>query len=235
MRIARSIISLVAIMAVFYAPAADRPPFNDKLQPEAECEVPVNILHPTQFSVGWREVHMRSSKLAQLKPAKLAKYLEEHIVPIVIGPKGVPFILDYHHLIAALIESGIRKSVPARVVDNLAHATENEFWKQMRERQRVHPYDEHGNGPLSVILLPAHVKELKDDPWRSLACAVREAGGYEKHDEIAYADFKWADFFRANVPFENTDAGFAAAVHKGIEAARSPAAGNLPGYLGKVP
>ena len=187
---------------------AERPPFDAKLQPGAECEVPVSMLHPTQFTIGWREVHMRAGKLAQMKPSKLVKYLDEHTVPIVIGPQGVPYILDHHHLVAAIIESGIRKTVPSKVMSNSAEAGVEEFWKQMRERGQVHPYDEQGNGPISVTLLPATVKDLKDDPWRSLAWAVREAGGYAKHDDIAYADFKWANFFRAHVPYENTDAVF---------------------------
>ena len=226
-----SALTLLLALASYFSPcAAERPPCDVKLQPGAECEVAVNLLHPTQFAIGFREVHIRAGKIAQMKPSKLKKYLEERIVPLAISPHGAPYILDHHHFVAAIIESGIRKTVPAKIMSNAAEASEDEFWKLMRERQWVHPYDEKGNGPVSVTLLPASVTGLKDDPLRSLAWAVREEGGYERHDEIAYADFKWANFFRQHITFEDTDAGFSAAIQNALHLAKTPAAKNLPGY-----
>ena len=213
----------------------ERPLYEPTMEPGAECEVPLELLHPTQFTIGWREVRMRAAKLAEKKKGKLASYLEEHIVPIVIGPKGEPYILDHHHLVASLLEKKIRPTVPARIVANERGTGDYEFWKMMREHLWVHPYDEKGRGPISVTLLPASVTGLKDDPYRTLAWAVREEGGYDKHDEIPYADFKWASFFRAHLPFEDTAAGFAAAVPKAVELAKSPTAKALPGYLGAAP
>jgi hypothetical protein len=45
--------------------------------------------------------------------------------------------------------------------------------------------------------LPASVKDLSNNPFRSLAGAVRESCGFEKGDENSsgedYLEFQWAD------------------------------------------
>jgi hypothetical protein len=74
------------------------------------------------------------------------------------------------------------------------------------------------------------VKGLVDDPYRSLAGYVRNAGGYVKTDAV-FAEFLWADFFRHRVRIGPGRAGFEAAVQRAMALAHDPAAGELPGFL----
>src|SRR5438874_990887 len=101
----------------------------------------------------------------------------------------------------------------------------------MDARHWVHPIDAAGKHH-AVDALPAHVKELVDDPYRSLAGYVRDAGGYEK-SPTAYAEFQWADFFR-RVRIGSGRDGFEAAVRQALELAHSAAASTLPGFLRAV-
>jgi hypothetical protein len=80
--------------------------------------------------------------------------------------------------------------------------------------------------------MPKHVYELEDDPYRSIAGLVREAGGYEK-TTVPLEEFRWADLFRAFIAAPATDDEFDAAVRRGIDIARSESAIGLPGFLGK--
>jgi hypothetical protein len=88
----RTFFSGIVFLALFRPQAlvAERPSFDLDLQAGAECKIPVTALHPTQMSVGRREVHLRADKMRNMKTGKLDKYLDEHIVPIVIGPRGAP-------------------------------------------------------------------------------------------------------------------------------------------------
>ncbi len=77
--------------------------------------------------------------------------------------------------------------------------------------------------------LPKHIDQLRDDPYRSLAGYVRNAGGYEK-TPTAFAEFLWADFFRPRVRIGPTRADFEVAVKKALTLAGSKEASKLPGY-----
>jgi hypothetical protein len=76
------------------------------------------------------------------------------------------------------------------------------------------------------------IRGLADDPYRSLAWALRHAGAYEKSD-LAFSEFKWADFLRKELAIEHGDEGFAKALTAARDLARSPKAGHLPGFLAK--
>jgi hypothetical protein len=80
--------------------------------------------------------------------------------------------------------------------------------------------------------IPDHLEKLIDDPYRSLAGYVRNAGGYDK-TPTAFAEFVWADFFRRHIPVEDLHANFQAAVQAAIPLAKSKFAKTLPGYNGK--
>ncbi len=93
----------------------------------------------------------------------------------------------------------------------------------------MHPIDAEGRR-YGVDALPKHVKGLVDDPYRSLAGYVRDAGGYVK-TETAFAEFLWADFFRHRMSIGPGPQGFDAAVRKALALAHDPAAHHLPGFL----
>jgi hypothetical protein len=75
---------------------------------------------------------------------------------------------------------------------------------------------------------PNHLTKLIDDPYRSLAGYVRDAGGYEK-SPTAFCEFQWADFLRSRIAIGPTRADFLAAVAAALKLAASPAAAKLPG------
>ena len=64
-----------------------------------------------------------------------------------------------------------------------------------------------------------HLEGLRDDPYRSLAGYVRNAGGFEK-TPTAFAEFLWADFFRPRVEIGSTRADFEVAVKKALAPGR---------------
>src|SRR5205085_446236 len=116
------------------------------------------------------------------------------------------------------------------VVDDLSALEGEAFWREMDRQAWVHPYDEGGRKrPLDDV--PHHVSALRDDPYRSLAAYVRNAGGYQK-SPTPFAEFLWADYFRTRVPRADLADYFERAVGEALTLAREPAAAHLPGYRG---
>jgi hypothetical protein len=76
--------------------------------------------------------------------------------------------------------------------------------------------------------IPDVVSGLTDDPYRSLAAFVRDAGGYVKTPE-PFAEFQWAEFYRTRIPMWANEFQFNAAVEQGVHLASSPDARTLPG------
>lgn len=69
-----------------------------------------------------------------------------------------------------------------------------EFWLVMQHRCWVSPFDVHGERqPFEA--LPKTIPQRVDDRWRSLAGAVRDAGGYAQENEPC-AEWLCADFLR---------------------------------------
>jgi hypothetical protein len=183
-------------------------------------------LRPTQFAIGVREVNQKTEKLKSLKSAELHEYLRERAVPIVIWSK-MDFIIDHHHLAFACFAAGVEEIFVEMKAD-LSHLDEPKFWQHMKSLGWCHLFDQFGK-PHEAKLLPEDVRGLADDPYRSLAWAVRHEGGYEKSGQL-FSDFRWAEFLRKRVVIEHGDAGFAKAVKQGLALAKTPEARNLPGF-----
>ena len=191
-----------------------------------ECDVA--SLGPTQITVGMIEVHDKRKHLEQLGHHERRDYLAAHAIPAVFGPGGRLYLTDHHHLARALWDAGIASGfflVEADFTDLHPQA----FWVEMDTRRWVHPVDAAGKRH-GVDVLPAHVKGLVDDPYRSLAGYVCDAHGYEK-TPTAFAEFQWADFFRRRVRIGPGRAGFEVAVRHALELVHTPAARDLPGFL----
>jgi hypothetical protein len=209
-------------------PASDYPPFRADLNPGAFCDIPISDLHPTQFNIGEIEVRRRAQHIAKMADWKLALYMNEHILPVIIGPGGAPYATDKQHFACALALAGYN-NVVGHIVKNLHDLDPADFWKQMKSANWVYLYDK-GVGPKDVSALPAHLSAMTDDPYRSLSWAVRDAGGFGVDDKVPYYDFRWADFFRSRIKIAPGDAGFEQAVQEGLKLAKSPEAKDLPGY-----
>lgn len=193
-------------------------------------KVDLRTLRPTQFAVGYKTVEEKIEKLHGMNDEKLQSYIKKRPIPLVIGPGATQYSVDKHHLGLALLKSHYNMSY-GYIKDDLSDSKSMaEFWERMVEKGYAYPKDENGiqRNPES---LPKSYFDLRDDPYRSLASAVREKGGYEK-TKTAFSEFAWADFFRDRIKIESGESGFEKAVSYGLELAHSKAAKKLPGYIG---
>jgi hypothetical protein len=193
-------------------------------------------LHPTQITVGSAEVAAKRTQWAGLKRKERERTLVNHWFPAVKGPRQCYYIVDHHHLGLALHEEAV-DSVWVMLLDDLSEVDPDQFWRLMEFHRWAHPYDEHGKRR-GYGAIPAKISKLRDDPYRSLAGFVRNAGGYAK-DAAPFTEFLWADFFRPQIAVERLDRTRTgelpvASVRAGLALARSAAARHLPGWTGEL-
>ena len=64
---------------------------------------PVKIadLHPTQITVGMREVKAKRKRWREEGAKKGAEFLGRHMIPVVLGAKDRHYVIDHHHLARA--------------------------------------------------------------------------------------------------------------------------------------
>jgi hypothetical protein len=191
---------------------------------------PILDLKPTQFALGLREVARKVAKIKALSHDQRHEYLHARPVPVVVSAKKHWHIIDHHHHARACWEAGIEE-LPVEVKADLSHLPAAEFWKAMHDARWVHLLDQFGLGPHEPRLLPEDVRGMADDPYRSLAWALRHAGAFEKSD-AAFSEFHWADFLRKELAVEPGDEAFARALAEARVLARSPKAAKLPGFIG---
>lgn len=154
-------------------------------------EVEIHRLRPTQITVGLIEVHDKRLKLEQLKKHEQRDFMQAHPIPAVWGPDSKLYLTDHHHLGRAAVEADVDTGF-FYIEGDFSAVPVTEFWPKMTAAQWAHPIDQ--NGRLSSFQeIPGHLEKLRDDPYRSLAGYVRNAGGYDK-TPAAFAEFLWADF-----------------------------------------
>ncbi|MDX2157590.1 MAG: ParB/Srx family N-terminal domain-containing protein [Hyphomicrobiaceae bacterium] len=205
----------------------DEPP-----RPGKVVKVPVEALRPTQMAVGMRTVTQKRLKLESVagRRKRVQKLLEKRSIPVVLGPGGEPFLVDHHHFGLALWQAGIETTY-ARIIADLTHMAPTAFWRQMETEGRLYPFDENGER-VAPGRLPTWLHALRHDTYRDMAAEVRDAGGFAKVAE-PYAEFRWADFFRARIPLAAVRRGYEAALAEAVALCRSRDAAHLPGYRGR--
>jgi len=192
---------------------------------------PVRIaeLRPTQITVGRREVEERKKHWRAMKQRKDAEFLGTHMVPVILGPKGHHYIIDHHHLALALMEDGLEE-IFVEPVAHLDRLEPESFWTFLDNRGWMHPFDDKGRRrPYNDI--PHSLRDMTDDPFRSLAGALRRAGGYAK-DTAPFSEFLWADFLRHRMKRRAIKDDFATALRQAVKLAKSREADYLPGWCG---
>jgi hypothetical protein len=190
-------------------------------------EVEIHKLRPTQITVGMLEVHDKRARLEALKKHEQRDFMQAHPIPAVWGPDGKLYITDHHHLGRAASEANVDTGF-FMVEADFSKLPIAEFWPKMSAQSWVHPVDQHGR-LCGYENIPNHVEKLLDDPYRSLAGYVRDAGGYDK-TPTAFAEFLWADFFRTRIAIGATRDDFNKAVKLALPLAASKDAAHLPGY-----
>ena len=192
---------------------------------------PVRILdlRPTQMTVGMVEVRDKIKRFAEMEKKKQETAIGKHMIPVVVGPDERYYVVDHHHLARALYEANV-KHVLVTVIGDLRMVERDAFWGVMDNKRWVYPYDARGERR-SFKELPKSVKDLEDDPYRSLAGELRRQGGFAK-DTTPFSEFLWADFLRRRIPRKVVDDHFSKALEKALAAAKTHDAVYLPGWCG---
>jgi hypothetical protein len=194
--------------------------------------IAIDELHPTQITVGMREVEAKRMAWRKKEGDKAAEFLGRHMIPVILGPKDRHYVIDHHHLARALFEEGV-KSVLVTVIAELRRLELDAFWFVLDNRSWMHPYDDHGRRR-SHEDIPSSIGNLVDDPFRSLAGELRRIGGFAK-DTTPFSEFLWADFLRRRMKRKLVERDFDAALHDALGLARSEDADYLPGWCGTIP
>jgi hypothetical protein len=193
---------------------------------------PVQILdlRPTQITVGMREVEQKRKDWRQR--GHKSEFLGKHMVPVIFGPNDRYYVIDHHHLARALIEEG-QKDVFVTVIADLRRLDRDSFWFVLDCHDWMHPFDDKGKR-VGYADIPKSVKDLVDDPFRSLAGELRRLGGFAK-DTTPFSEFLWADFLRRRFKRKAVEDNFEDALEQALRLAKAPDADYLPGWCGPVP
>jgi hypothetical protein len=189
-------------------------------------------LHPTQITVGMREVKAKRKRWREEGAKKGAEFLGRHMIPVVLGAKDRHYVINHHHLARALHDEGV-KDVLVIVVANLSRLERDAFWFVLDNRSWMHPFDDEGRRR-HYKDIPKSVADLADDPFRSLAGELRRAGGFAK-DTTPFSEFLWADFLRRRIKRKAVESDFSRALEKALQLAKSKDANYLPGWCGPAP
>lgn len=189
--------------------------------------IPIRTLRPTQLTVGLREVDTKRD--AWRKDKKKGKFLGRHMIPVVLGPKGRPYVIDHHHLARALLDEG-QDEVLVQPIEDLRNLEQEDFWRFLDNSGLLHPFDQYGERR-HYSDIPKSIGRLKDDPFRSLAGAVRRAGGYAKEAK-PFTEFIWADYFRRSFKVRDIRRHWGQTLDEAVALARRPEAHFMPGWCG---
>ena len=200
------------------------------------CSCDVRTLRPLQGAVGMEEVRDKADKI-RAKPGKECRKLASDPIKVVRGPGGALFITDHHHGADAwrLAE---RPFALCEIADKGPPSSEAQFWSDLTKDHLVRLADADGK-PISPEQLPSDLAQLPDDPYRSLAWRLRKNGGFCRSimPQKEFAEFVWADWLRnqPEVPVDAVRASAKKILPTALALARSPAAKDVPGYVGDKP
>jgi hypothetical protein len=190
---------------------------------------PILALRPTQITLGFEEVRGKRESWKTKTAAQLSSFLQSHLAPTILGPGGLHYLIDHHHLARALYEEGVEEIFVTTVAD-FSRLSDDHFWTAMDMHAWTHPYDANGRRR-AYSDLPKTVKGMEDDPYRSLAGELRNIGGFAK-DTTPFAEFLWADFLRPRLKAKAIRSDFQSALAEALALSKTGAADYLPGWCG---
>jgi hypothetical protein len=219
-------VAALFLLSSIAVPALAEPACSVAIPVGAACEIGLDALHPTQSAIGVIEVEERAKRMAP--GADFIALTRKRPIPVVQGPDGTFYLTDGHHFASMLLRVGAERVV-ARVIGRFA--SPSTFWTAMRTRHWVYLYDAKGR-PISPSELPAHLRGMADDPYRSLA-SYAERAGYIKRTDAYFMEFEWARYFGARMGWRTIDAlHLLPALEAAKKLACQPEASSLPGYAG---
>ena len=169
------------------------------------------------MTVGFREVAERRRRW-QLASGTVEAAARDLTVPVVLGPCSRSYVLDRHHELCALAAEGVA-DVQVAVVDDMRRFEWVGFWRTLDQRGWCRPQDAEGQRQ-DYSYIPTTIDGLTDDPFRSLARALRRADGYAKQ-KAPFSDFLWADFLRQRISRTLVNDHFEIALREALALARN--------------
>lgn len=196
-------------------------------------EVEIAELHPTQLTLGMVEVARRAKRMSALGKRELDDLIEDKAVPCIIGPKGQLYMIDHHHFCRALLLCGRRTALQdVSATKDWSHLDPRDFWPAMDKQGMCWPIDADGNRrPYARI--PNHVRELTDNPWRTLARSVR-GKAFRDDDDTPFKEFMWGEYFRTFMSKRLIETDLDLAEDLACKLAELDEAQDLPGFMGKL-
>ncbi len=207
-------------------------------------KVDLEKLRPTQLACGWQEVEAKEWEILSLKRDKIESFLKKKPIPVVAGPNGKMYLVDRHHMGLALLRISDRweweekdtvnpyDKCYVKIVSDYSKEkmTKEEFFEKLEADGMLHPFNENGER-VDIHFIPRTLADLKDDPYRALAGFARKSGAYKK-SQTPYSEFKWADYFRVQIPVDYIKSNIQGALSLALDLAVKKEAKSLPGYTG---
>lgn len=187
-------------------------------------------VHPTQCTVGQRLVDARRQRWTKKHGAKTSEWIQvNYALLVVLGPGQRPYLIDNHHLGKAMQDEGATTAIGSIVAD-ISRLDDVAFWLFMDKNNWMHPFDNQGTR-CGYSQIPTSLHDLVDDPFRSLAGELRNAGGFSKV-RTPYSEFQWADALRRLMTLKVLEDDFGLALARSMHFAHSTSADYLPGWCG---
>lgn len=216
----------LVVLALVFGNARAEPACSREIPVRGKCEIALEALRPTQPAIGMIQVEERASRMGRVIDG--AAYTSQWAVPAVQAPDGGFYLTDGHHLASTLVRTGVEK-ITVQVIHRFDDPAS--FWSEMQARHWVYLFDPHGH-PISPSALPVHIRDMADDPYRTLAGYAESAGFFKKTDAY-FMEFQWARYFGERMGWQPIDRmNLVAALQTAEQLACQPEAKSLPGYAG---
>lgn len=194
-------------------------------------EIRIEALHPTQLTLGMSEVKRRAKAMQALSRPDLKALIARKAIPFVLGPGERPYMVDHHHLCRALLRIEHEKVVLGEEVADYSDLDLTHFWHTMEKESLCWPIDMEGNRR-PCLKIPSHVRDLTDNPWRTLARGVR--GRAYSNEDTPFQEFMWGNYYRSFMTTRLLETDIDLAEELAIKVSRLDEAQDLPGYLGTL-
>jgi len=165
-----------------------------------QCQVNMVDLHPTQANIGLYQVEYTKAWLNLIDSGKsqifpsINEFLQQKIVPVVIGPEGKLYMVDNHHTMRAIWdyyqgEPNIKVSI--KILQNWQD--KSDFWTAMQTNN--YTYLGPPGAEINPREIPNSIGDLTDDPYRAAVGMAMQWGFFEKPQGEAkyFYELKWGD------------------------------------------
>jgi hypothetical protein len=156
------------------------------------------VLHPAQECAGYAAVKRKLAKNYNTED-QAQNTMNSSVLPFVLGPNSVPYLVDAHHSTSALHASGFHNvQVTMKKVCDWSDMDHRSFYSNMMDANFMMPLMLAATNELPVripldrvpAVIPNTISELKDDPWRSLGALVRKVNDQSRCNALGLNDDK---------------------------------------------